>query len=176
MSETMLSLAIRPVTQADAPAIAEIYNHYVRETTVTFEEEPVTDAAMASRLAAASPIHPWLVGEADGAIIGYAYARKYHERAAYRHTVETAVYLDHCRQGMGAGTALYGALLAALPRGRVHALIGSVALPNPASLRLHEKFDFDRAAEYPQIGFKFGRWIDVVCFHRLLDAPRRKPG
>jgi phosphinothricin acetyltransferase len=168
---TMPDLAIRPVTPKDAPAIAAIYNHYVRETTVTFEETDVADAEMAGRLAAASDIHPWLVGERDGAVIGYAYARKYHERAAYRQTVETAIYLDHRRHGAGAGTALYRALLAALPRGKVHALIGSIALPNPASVRLHEKFGFRRAADYPQIGFKFGRWIDVVGFHRLLEAP-----
>jgi phosphinothricin acetyltransferase len=60
--------------------------------------------------------------------------------------------------------------MAALPRGEVHALIGSIALPNPASVALHEKFGFRRAADYPQIGFKFGRWIDVACFHRLLEA------
>ena len=168
----MPDLAIRPVTPADAPAIAAIYNHYVRHTIVTFEESDVTDAQMAARLAAASDIHPWLVGEAGGAVAGYAYARKYHERAAYRHTVETAVYLDHRRQGAGFGTALYDALLnRTLPRGQVHALIGSIALPNAASVRLHEKFGFARAADYPQIGFKFGRWVDVVCFHRLLGTP-----
>jgi phosphinothricin acetyltransferase len=166
----MPELAIRPVTPADAPAIAAIYNHYVRETTVTFEEIAVAPEQMAARIATATPVHPWLVAEAGGLLVGYAYARKYHERAAYRHTVETAVYLDHRRHGAGTGTALYGALLAALPRGEVHALIGSVALPNPASVRLHERFGFRRAADYPQIGFKFGRWIDVVCFHRLLEA------
>jgi L-amino acid N-acyltransferase YncA len=166
----MPDLAIRSVTPQDAPAIAAIYNHYVRETTVTFEETDVTDAQMASRLAVASDIHPWLVGEAQGgAVIGYAYARKYHERAAYRHTVETAVYLDHRHFGAGAGTALYGALLKALPRGRVHSLIGSIALPNLASIRLHEKLGFKQAADYPQLGFKFGRWIDIVCYHRLLE-------
>jgi L-amino acid N-acyltransferase YncA len=165
----MPELAIRPVTLQDAPAIAAIYNHYVQQTIVTFEEADVTDAQMASRLATASDIHPWLVGESDGVVIGYAYARKYHERAAYRHTVETAVYLDHRHFGAGAGTGLYGALLEALPRGRVHSLIGSIALPNAASIRLHEKFGFRRAADYPQLGFKFGRWIDVVCFHRLLE-------
>ncbi len=100
---TMPDLAIRPVTHQDAPAIAAIYNHYVRETTVTFEETEVTDAEMASRLATASDTHPWLVGEMAGVVIGYAYARKYHERAAYRHTVETAIYLDHRRHGAGAG-------------------------------------------------------------------------
>jgi L-amino acid N-acyltransferase YncA len=165
----MPELAIRPVTLQDAPAIAAIYNHYVRETTVTFEEADVTDADMASRLAAASDIHPWLVGEKGGVVIGYANARKYHERAAYRHTVETAVYLDHHHFGAGAGTALYDALLRTLPRGKVRSLIGSIALPNAASIRLHEKFSFKQAADYPQLGFKFGRWIDVVCFYRLLE-------
>jgi L-amino acid N-acyltransferase YncA len=165
----MPELAIRPVTPGDAPAIAAIYNYYVRETTVTFEETDVSDAQMASRLAGVSDIHPWLVGEQDGVVIGYAYARKYHERAAYRHTVETAVYLDHRRHGAGAGTALYAALLAALPRGKVHSLIGSIGLPNVASIRLHEKLGFRRVADYPQLGFKFGRWIDVAGFHRLLE-------
>ncbi len=166
----MSVLSIRPVTAEDAAAIVAIYNHYVRQTTVTFEEIDVTPEQMAARIATATPVYPWLVAEADGVLVGYAYARKYHERAAYRHTVEMAVYLDHRRHGAGAGTALYEALMAALPRGQVHALIGSIALPNPASIRLHEKFGFRRAADYPQIGFKFGRWIDVVCFHRLLEA------
>ena len=165
-----MTLTIRPVVSADAAAIADIYNHYVRHTTVTFEETDVTEDAMAARIATASTAHPWLVGKQDGEMVGYAYARKYHERAAYRHTVETAIYLREDRRGAGLGGPLYAALLDLLKAGEVHALIGSIALPNDASVRLHEKFGFRRAADYPQIGFKFGQWIDVACFHRFLGT------
>ena len=162
---------IRAVTPADASAIAGIYNHYIRHTTVTFEEADVSASDMAGRIATASPVRPWLVAERGGELAGYAYARTYHERAAYRHTVETAVYLDHRRVGQGLGAALYGALLDQLPRGAIHALVGSIALPNEPSVRLHEKLGFEQVGLYPQIGFKFGKWIDVVRYHRLLGTP-----
>jgi phosphinothricin acetyltransferase len=166
----MAELVIRSVAPNDAAAIAEIYNYYVRHTTITFEETDVTAEGMAVRIAAASATHPWLVGTLNGQVVGYAYARKYHERAAYRHTVETAIYLQDTRRGTGVGKPLYAALLDTLKAGEVHALIGSIALPNEASVRLHEKFGFRLAAEYPQIGFKFGQWIDVACFHRFLGT------
>ena len=164
-------LTIRHVTPGDAGAIAAIYNHYVTGSVVTFEESPVTAEDMATRIAAVTMSHPWLVAEKDGAMVGYAYAGKYHARAAYRHTVETTIYLDHRCHGRGLGTALYRALLERLPGLGIHAAIGSISLPNPASIALHEKMGFALVGRFPQIGFKFGQWIDVVYLHRTFGAP-----
>jgi phosphinothricin acetyltransferase len=167
----MAELAIRPVTPQDAAAIADIYNHYIRESTFTFEEAAVTADEMAGRIAAMTAHYPWLVGEAEGALIGYAYARKYHERAAYRHTVETTIYLnDRCHR-RGYGRVLYGALLEKLPALGVHCAIGSISFPNPGSIGLHEAMGFVKVGHFPQIGFKFGHWIDVVYLHRFFGTP-----
>ena len=165
------ALTIRDVTPGDAVAIAAIYNHYITNSVVTFEETLVTADDMASRIATVTASHPWLVAQQDGAVIGYAYAGKYHARAAYRHTVETTVYLDHRHHGRGLGTALLRALLERLPKLGVHAAIGSISLPNPASIALHEKMGFTLVGRFPQIGFKFGQWIDVVYLHRVFGTP-----
>lgn len=162
-------LTIRDVRAADAAAIAGIYNHYIRNTVVTFEEEDVTAADMAGRTATATVLFPWLVVERGGAVLGYAYARKYHERAAYRHTVEAAIYLAHTAHRQGIGTVLYEALLARLPPCGVHVAIGSIALPNAGSVALHEKFGFRKIGNLPELGFKFSRWIDVGLWQRIFE-------
>jgi L-amino acid N-acyltransferase YncA len=164
-------LTIRDAVPADAAFIAAIYNHYIRNTVVTFEETEITASDMESRMTAVTASYPWLVGEAEGQVIGYAYARKYHERAAYRHTVETGIYLDHRHHGRGFGRALYEKLLALLPARNIHVAIGSISPPNPASVALHEKMGFVQVGRFPQIGFKFGQWIDVVYWHRTFDIP-----
>jgi phosphinothricin acetyltransferase len=161
-------IAIRSVTAADAPAIAGIYNHYVRNSVVTFEEEDVAPSAMAERIRVASASLPWLVAERGGVVCAYAYARKYHERAAYRHTVEAAAYCDHALLRQGVGSRLYEKLLATLPGAGVHVAIGSIAIPNPESIALHEKFGFKKVGELPQLGFKFGRWIDVGLWQLMF--------
>jgi phosphinothricin acetyltransferase len=167
----MSALTIRPVRAEDAGAIAAIYNHYVRGSIVTFEETDVTAGDMAGRIGAITASYPWLVGEVDGAVVGYSYARKYHERAAYRHTVETTIYLGHDQHRKGYGRALYGALLNRLPALGVHSAIGSISWPNPGSVGLHEALGFVKVGHFPQIGFKGGRWIDVVYLHRFFEAP-----
>jgi len=128
----MTEVAIRPVATADAAAIADIYNHYVTDSIVTFEDAPVTADAMAGRIATVAAAYPWLVAVRDGAILGYAYAARFHDRAGYRHTVSTTVYLDRHVLGQGLGAALYGALLGRLPALGVHAAIGTISWPNPA--------------------------------------------
>jgi L-amino acid N-acyltransferase YncA len=167
----MADLAIRAATQADAAAIAAIYNHYVRETIVTFEEAEISGEEMAARIAAVTANYPWLVGEADGKLIGYAYAGRYQERSAYRHSAISSIYLDHRQCGRGFGKPLYGALLDRLPGLGVHVVLGGIAIPNPASLALHQKLGFHKAGEFAEVGLKFGRWTDVVYLHRLLGAP-----
>jgi L-amino acid N-acyltransferase YncA len=159
---------IRPCTPADAAAICDIYNHYVRETVVTFEEAPVGQAEMAQRIADVTSRLPWLLWLEAGAILGYAYATPWKPRAAYRHSVESSIYLAPQATGRGIGPSLYKALIAELRQQDVHCVIGGAALPNPASVSLHEKLGFTKVAEFKQVGFKFGRWIDVAYWELML--------
>jgi phosphinothricin acetyltransferase len=159
----------RDALPADAIAIAEIYNHYVRQTTITFEEDPLPSKEINRRIQEVlSFSFPWLVAEVDGEIVGYAYASKWKARSAYRFSVETAVYVSphHLRRGIG--FQLYSRLLPALNSRGAHVAIGVIALPNSASIGLHEKFGFEKAAHFKEVGFKFDRWIDVGHWHRIL--------
>jgi phosphinothricin acetyltransferase len=163
------STAIRDATAADAPAIAAIYNHYIRETVVTFEEEPVSGAEIARRVEKVqSASLPWLVAEAGGRVVGYAYAGPWHVRSAYRFSVEITVYLAADQVGRGIGSKLYEALFSRLRARRIHAAIGGIALPNDASVALHEKFGLRKVAHFDEVGFKFDRWIDVGYWQRNL--------
>jgi L-amino acid N-acyltransferase YncA len=154
---------IRQAVSADAEGIARIYNHYIRETIVTFEEEPVATSEMAKRLAdTAADLLPWLVAEQGGAIVGYARASKWKPRSAYRFAVETTIYLAPDCLGTGAGTRLYQFLLGELKNLKLHTAIGGIALPNAGSVALHEKLGFRKVAHFAEVGFKFGKWIDVA--------------
>lgn len=133
---------IRPCHPSDASRICEIYNHYVRETVITFEELPVTEADMAQRIGDAIERLPWLVSEQSGAIVGYAYATPWKARSAYRFAVESTVYLAPEFTGRGIGSALYQALVAELRNCGVHCAVGGISLPNAASIALHEKLGF----------------------------------
>lgn len=160
---------IRAASAADAETIAEIYNYYVTNTVVTFEEEPVSPAEMARRIKeVTSASLPWLVAELQGRVLGYAYASKWKGRSAYRFSVESTVYLDRSHVGLGLGSRLYGELLPILADGGMHIVIGGVALPNPASVALHEKLGFVKAAHFPEVGFKLGQWLDVGYWYRTL--------
>lgn len=163
---------LRDAIADDAPAIAAIYNPYIIDTTISFEEEPVSDAEMARRIAEVQAAGlPWLVAELDGAVIGYAYATKWRVRHAYRHSVESSVYLAPAAARRGVGSTLYEALLARLQAGGYHLVIGGIALPNAASVALHEKMDYEKAAHFKQVGYKFGRWLDVGYWQKTLAAP-----
>lgn len=162
-------LSVRDARQADAAPISAIYNHHVLNTIVTFEEIAVSNEEMWGRMKELCDLGmPWLVAERGGEIAGYAYGGKWHRRAAYRHSSEVTVYVaaDHVRTGVGA--ALYGALLPRLKAIGMRTAIGGIALPNDASVALHERFGFVKAAHYAEVGFKFGRWIDVGYWQLLL--------
>ena len=163
-----MSIAIRDANPNDAQAICRIYNPHVLNTIVTFEEAEIGVREMTERIERITAAFPWLAAESDGAFAGYAYATKYNERAGYRHTVVTTVYVDDTMQGRGVGTALYRALLERLAGRSIRAAIGIVALPNPASIALHEKCGFRKVAHLDQAGIKFGRWIDVGYWQILL--------
>lgn len=158
---------IRACTAGDAAAVAEIYNHFVRETVVTFEETQVSAAEMAQRIAEVGARFPWLVWDDDG-VVGYAYASAWKTRSAYRFSVETTIYLAAGHEGRGIGSKLYGALLAELKTRGFHSVIGGVALPNPASIALHEKLGFRKIAHFAEVGRKFDRWVDVAYWQLIL--------
>jgi phosphinothricin acetyltransferase len=165
-------IAIRAATLSDAAAIAGIYNHYVTETVVTFEEEPVPAAEIARRIEEVqSASLPWLVAEAGADasdIAGYAYATRWKVRSGYRLSAEITVYLAPGRAGQGIGSKLYGQLFPLLQARRIHAVMGGIALPNEASVALHEKFGMRKVAHFEQVGFKLDRWIDVGYWQRIL--------
>lgn len=163
------STLIRSAKPTDAEAIARIYNHYVTETVVTFEVDEVSSAEMARRIEEIqAESFPFLVFERAELVIAYAYGGKWHSRYAYRFAAEVTIYLHpgHTRQGIG--TVLYDELFRLLKGRSVHTVIGGIALPNDGSVALHEKFGFQKAAHYREVGFKFDRWIDVGYWQRFL--------
>lgn len=164
-----MSIAIRDANPDDAEAICRIYNPYIVKTIVTFEEVEVTVSEMAARMSnVVATDFPWLVAERVSNVIGYAYAAKWQERSAYRHSVQSTIYLEEAARGNGFGTLLYSALLDRLRAGPVRTALGGIALPNPASVALHEKCGFRKVAHFDQVGFKFGHWIDVGYWQILL--------
>lgn len=162
-------MPIRSATPEDAAAVAAIYNPYVAGTCITFETEPVAAAEMATRISETLDAGlPWLVAE-DGAILGYAHASRWKGRCAYRYSVETTVYLDQAHTGRGLGRALYTGLLEKLRAAGLHTAIGGIALPNEASVALHERLGFENVARFREVGFKQDRWIDVGYWQLLLQ-------
>ncbi|RRJ85413.1 N-acetyltransferase family protein [Aestuariirhabdus litorea] len=169
---------MRPATAADAAAIVAIYNHYVRETVVTFEEDPLPTEEMAGRLRAVEETGlPWLVIETAQGVQGYSYATRWHGRCAYRFTAEITVYLAPEAGGQGLGSALYRALFAELAQRGFRTALGAIALPNAASVALHEKFGMAQVGQFREVGYKFERWIDVGYWQGTITAAcHERPG
>ena len=159
---------IRTVLLSDAQSICDIYNEYVKNSTITFEEIPVSPDEMKARIEDATQNYPWLVYEIDGKVVGYTYGRKWRDRAAYRNSVETGTYLDSKFIGRGIGAELKKELLRILKERSFHAVVSGIALPNPASVALNEKFGFSKVAHFKEVGFKFNRWIDVGYWELIL--------
>jgi len=161
-SQSLERARIRPVEPDDAAAIAAIYNHYIAETVITFEEVPVSAAEIARRIEEVrAAALPWLVALQAGRILGYAYATRWRDRSAYRFAAEVTVYLDPSDVGRGIGSSLYAELFPQLEARGIHAALGGIALPNEVSIALHEKFGMRKVAHLQEVGFKFDRWIDV---------------
>jgi L-amino acid N-acyltransferase YncA len=159
---------VRDATDADAAACQAIYAPYVRDTVVSFESEPPTEAEMAARIAAANATHAWLVLEEDGDIVGYAYGGPFASRAAYQWACEVSVYVDVGRHRTGAGRALYEALLSRLAERGFHMAVAGMTLPNDASVALHRAMGFEPVGTWRRIGFKHGAWHDVAWTQRQL--------
>ena len=163
-----MTLSIRDVTADDAAQICDIYNHYVHNTVITFEQRPVSVPEMQERITSYASAYAWLVAERDGQLLGYAYATRWRTRAAYDHTVESTVYVADAARGSGIGRPLYMALLDALRKKSIHAVVGCIALPNPGSVALHEKCGFEKVAHFAEVGRKFDQWVDVGFWQVLL--------
>lgn len=160
---------LRNVTLADALAIAEIYNHYIRETIFTFEEIEVDAAEIEKRIQNIYTKYPWIVFEQDGEVLGYAYGGEWRTRSAYRFVAESAVYLKHDLAPKGIGSKLYAELLNRLKDQGIHAVMGVLGLPNEPSIKLHEKFGFEKVAHFKEVGFKFEKWVDVGYWQLTFD-------
>lgn len=180
---------IRLATPADAAPIAGIYAPIVAGTPISFELEAPTAREMARRIAAVLAFAPWLVCVEDGAVTGYAYAGRHHERAAYRWSVDLSVYVREGGRRTGVGTALYRALLALLRLQRFRAAHAGITLPNAASVGFHEALGFRPVGVFPRVGWKGGAWYDVGYWQLELgdrtgvpseplgmEALRRLPG
>lgn len=162
LSQSNERTTIRAVAPADAAGIAAIYNHYVTQTIITFEEELVSAAEIARRIEdVRSASLPWLVAEQAGRVVGYAYATKWKARYGYRFSAEVTVYLAPADARRGIGSNLYAELFPILRERGIHSVIGGIALPNDASVALHEKFGMRKVAHFKEVGFKFDRWVDV---------------
>ena len=162
---------IRRAEASDAETIARIYAPFVAERATSFEAVAPTAAEMARRLTVTRDKHPWIVFEKDGEVLGYAYASTHHERQAYQWSVNVSVYVDPRAHRTGAGRALYNALFYILRRQRFANAYGGITLPNPSSEGLHASMGFVPVGVYKQVGFKFGKWHDVLWTHlRLSDT------
>lgn len=177
MSATPAPLLIRPSRDADVPAVAAIYRWHVEHGTGTFETDPPGDAEIARRRAdVLAAGMPWLVGERDGALVGYAYAAPFRTRAAYRYCVEDSIYVDPGRLGGGIGRLLLAELIArceAAGARQMLALIGDAA--NAASIGVHAALGFRAAGVLHAAGWKFERWLDVVVMQRALGRGDAAP-
>ena len=157
-----MSCHIRPAAESDLATINDIYNHYVLNSTSTYQEVPETTDGRRRWFTRHGEKHPVLVAEANGRIVGWGALSVYNARTAYRHTVENSVYIhpEHRRQGFG--SLLLEDLISRARALDHRAIIAGIDADQAASVALHAKFNFEKVGHLKQIGFKFGRWLDVI--------------
>jgi len=160
---------IRPVTEHDIEDICEIYNYYVENTAISFEENRVSINEMEQRILNQSIDYPWLVYELDDKVVAFAYASKWKARSAYRFTLESTIYLATECQGKGVGTKLYQQLFDELTTRPIRSVMAVIALPNAGSIVLHEKMGFEKVAHFKEVGYKHKQWIDVGYWQKMFD-------
>jgi len=173
-----LRILIRPAEPRDGSAIAEIYAPIVRDTAISFETEPPGPNAMAQRIESITRFHPWLVAELAERVVGYAYASEHRARAAYRWSTDVTAYVAVDMRGRSIGRALYERLIRVLRAQGFHGAFAGIALPNDASVALHEAVGFRSLGIYREVGFKLGRWRDVGWWQLVLanhDGPPVDP-
>ncbi|CYV38194.1 GNAT family N-acetyltransferase [Streptococcus suis] len=159
---------IRSARIEDAADLVAIYAPYVEKTAITFETEVPTVEAFASRIEKTLEKFPYLVAVEEGKIVGYAYASTYYARAAYDWTVEFSVYVQKEARGKGIGNLLYTALEEELTARGFKNFLACIALPNPASIALHEKKGYQQVAHFKKVGYKFGTWHDIIWLQKSL--------
>ena len=165
-----MNARIRKVNLADAPRIREIYNYYISHSLTTFETVPISVEEVVRRIKKYSARYPWYVAEIGAMVVGYAYASEFVDRPAYAHTSETTIFIDKEYTGAGCGRALYARLLEEMKKLNFAALISIIAIPNPASVRLHTLFGFEKVGHLKKAGYKLNTWIDVEYWELLLPA------
>jgi L-amino acid N-acyltransferase YncA len=164
-----VEVLIRPATVADLEAIRDIYNYYVTRSTCTFQIEPDTAAQRLAWFRERSPAHPVVVAEAASAVVGWAALSAWNARGGYARTVEASVYIRHDSQRRGVGKAL---MLDLIERARLaghHTIIGGACTEQVASLALQATLGFERVACFREVGYKFGRWLDVAYTQLVLE-------
>jgi L-amino acid N-acyltransferase YncA len=159
---------IRVAREQDAEAIAGIYAPAITDSSISFELSPPDAEEMRRRVLGVLPQYPWLVYESSEAVLGYVYASKHSERAAYRWSVDVSAYINQDAHRRGIARGLYTALFEILVLQRYRNAYAGATLPNPASVLLHEAMGFERVGVYRQVGYKFGKWHDVAWFERQL--------
>ena len=152
---------VRDFKESDVAKICDIYNYYIRETIISFEEIELTEEEMLQRIPVILENYPWIVYEETDEIIGYAYATKWNNRSAYRNTIETTIYIDPNHTGRGIGRKLYKTLLSKLKSLPIHCALGVIALLNEASIKLHKALGYEKVGHFKEVGFKFGKLVDV---------------
>jgi L-amino acid N-acyltransferase YncA len=163
---------IRSITPGDAQAVADIYAPSVSDSATSFEAVAPDAAEIRRRIAELTPKYPWLVFEAGGNVLGYAYASQHRSRHAYQWSADVSVYIQERARNQRVGRALYTALLDLLRRQGYFNAYAGITLPNPGSVRLHESMGFTNVGVYSRVGFKFNRWHDVAWLQlRLLENP-----
>lgn len=170
-------MRIEPARPGDVPEIAALYAHHVVHGTATYEMVPPDEGEMALRLArVAAAGWPWLVArDSEGALVGYAYASQFRDRAAYRYACENSIYIRHDRRGEGIGKALLGALVAAAEHCGFRQMLAVIGGAQPASIALHAACGFVHAGRMHAIGRKHGRWLDNVYMQRALGDGAETP-
>lgn len=168
MTTTTAATIIRPATAADAASCAAIYAHYVLHTACTFEDAPPPATEFAERIQKAKL---FLAADSGGEVCGYAYADTWRTRCGYRFVVETSVYVDAAKTGRGCGKMLMTALLSQLAKTPTRSAVATIALPNPASIALHENLGFAACGRLPSIGWKFDAAHDVGFWLYQFNKP-----
>jgi phosphinothricin acetyltransferase len=168
-------IKVRVAERRDADAVAAIYAPIVRETAISFETDPPTPAIMADRIETTLQRYPWLVAENSGRVVGYVYGSEHRQRAAYRWSVDVTAYVSEEARGQGLGRKMYGALIDTLRAQGFRSAFAGIALPNPASVALHESVGFEALGVYRDVGFKLGNWHDVGWWSLALSTSKHDP-
>ena len=161
-------LCIRPLEQRDIPACVEIYNYYIENTTVTFEETALREADFLARALRIQKTYPYLVAEKDGAVVGYAYLDAYHERSAYRYTADLSIYLAHDGLRRGIGSALLEKIEGMGRAMGLHSIVAIITEENGRSLAFHARHGYREVGRLYKSGYKFDRWLDVAFCQKML--------